>query len=307
MDENDPSKVFIDKSIVSRVNGLLNNFQKSYDEGNWQIMDDIKATDHCEVMNFLKSSHGNCKYTTLLGFFYQYKERNLELGFQCFEESAEQNDSYAQFLLGQCYELAIGTERDLEKSVYWYQQSAFNNNHAGRLCYSLGIGSMRDKEEALKYFMKAAESDNSYAQMRVAENYDEYFPGGGHKDQIKAVKWYSKAATRRPNAYFRLGFYYSDGKGTVHDMHTALKCFARAYSETECDDIFDVVDKMMNGCRCFYYEEHDFPNSIFLNLATENIQATLVKALGHENYSVKVTVLYQVKTILSPLYFKYFI
>ncbi|CAG8586178.1 11452_t:CDS:2 [Ambispora gerdemannii] len=35
------------------------------------------------------------------------------------------------------------------------------------------------------------------------------------------------------------------GKGTGRDIHTALKCFAYAYFETESDDMFDVIEDIM--------------------------------------------------------------
>ncbi|OOF71508.1 tetratricopeptide repeat protein [Rodentibacter caecimuris] len=48
--------------------------------------------------------------------------------FAAFKRASEK-DITGQYWLGYCYENAIGTKKDMEKAIYWYQKSAQRGDH----------------------------------------------------------------------------------------------------------------------------------------------------------------------------------
>ncbi len=70
------------------------------------------------------------------------------------------------YLLGRCYHLGVGVEKDEKEAVEYYKKAAKTNLDAqcflGK-CYYEGIGVEKDEKEAEKWFKKAAEANHKYA------------------------------------------------------------------------------------------------------------------------------------------------
>ncbi|CAG8753505.1 18303_t:CDS:1, partial [Racocetra persica] len=70
----------------------------------------------------------------LLGLCYQRSlgtSINYAEAFKSFLQAAKMGLPESQYRLGNCYEFAEGTKRDLEQAMHWYQM-AIDNNHQ---CY----------------------------------------------------------------------------------------------------------------------------------------------------------------------------
>ena len=97
---------------------------------------------------------------------------------------------------GRAYENGDGVEKDLTKSVEWYQLAA-DMGHV-RACYDLGWayekgwGMPIDVPEAVQFYLKAADQGNAESQYRLGYLYGNGI--GGPQDIFKAASWYRKAA-----------------------------------------------------------------------------------------------------------------
>src|ERR1043165_4780915 len=83
-----------------------------------------------------------------------------------------ENDEYAQFNLANSYYNGEGTEKNLEKAVYWYQKAAENGNNNAMnslaRCYYNGEGTEKNLGRALHWCQKAAENGNKVAMNNLA-------------------------------------------------------------------------------------------------------------------------------------------
>jgi len=104
-------------------------------------------------------------------------------------------DKEAQFNLGRMYRQGENVTQDLEKAIYWYQQSANQGYtqawiHLGQIYHD--EKSVQNLGLAFQYFQKAAEQDDTWSQNQVGLMYLE---GKGILQNFEeAYKWFSKAA-----------------------------------------------------------------------------------------------------------------
>jgi len=90
--------------------------------------------------------------------------------------------------------------------------------------YQHGIGMAKNEVKAVKWFRKAAEQGNDYGQVALGMCYDEGI--GVEKDEVEAVKWFRKAAEQGDtSAQFFLGSCYNEGKGMEKDEIEAYAYF----------------------------------------------------------------------------------
>ena len=142
-------------------------------------------------------------------------------GFQVLEEQS--HDDKLQYRLGQMLYQGIGTERDEEEAVrYWQQAAKLGNVNAqyalGKFWLDTGTG---DVQQAAAWLEKAANEGNTSAQYVLAKLYLEGCLG--EKDVEKAGKLFQKAAEQGNGfAAYRLGRLYLEGEEIPKDMVAAV-------------------------------------------------------------------------------------
>src|SRR6266542_3857985 len=111
---------------------------------------------------------------------------------------------------GYLYEKGKGTEKDLEKAIYWYNKAAENGNKITQYsllrCYQSGINVGID-EIAFEYCKKSAEKGYNEAQNFLGCLYEN--GKCTEKDLGKAICWYNKALeSENKLAQYNLGRCY---------------------------------------------------------------------------------------------------
>src|SRR5581483_3376696 len=106
-----------------------------------------------------------------LGVCYQYGndfEKDEIKTFEWLKKSAEQNYKHTQNKLG---EDGTGTEKDLKKAIYWYQKAAENGDkyalYSLGLCYQYGNGVEKDEIKAFEFFQESNEKENISTQFET--------------------------------------------------------------------------------------------------------------------------------------------
>jgi TPR repeat protein len=111
-------------------------------------------------------------------------------------EAAENGDSYAQWLLGQCYFHGSGVCKNLKEAVKWLRLAADQDHVLAQTaiahCYFCGWGVQLDRNEAAKWFRVAADKGYAPAQTCLGQCYANGL--GVNKDQKEANEWFHLAA-----------------------------------------------------------------------------------------------------------------
>jgi TPR repeat protein len=88
-------------------------------------------------------------------------KKDLAKAFIMAKNSAELGIEKAQYNLAQMYEKGIGTYKDYERAVYWYEKAIDNNYVEGELYYRLGnlydkgLGVKENKRKGKRLMRKA--------------------------------------------------------------------------------------------------------------------------------------------------------
>ena len=62
-------------------------------------------------------------------FFYgRGRKRSYVKALPYLLQAATLNDPHCQNLVGYCYDLGLGTKRDLRQAIYWYQRAALHDD-----------------------------------------------------------------------------------------------------------------------------------------------------------------------------------
>lgn len=170
---------------------------------------------------------------------------------------------FSSLLLKECYKEGIGTEKDIQKYVYYMEQAAnkqdvasqyelalyyLNNQQAdkavtwfkkaakqgevgatyyyGYLMFN-GQGMVQDKKGGVKLLQSAADKDFTMAYYQLGRIY--YDGDGTDQDYKKAVDYLRKAAERKNyNAKWLLGLCYLKGNGVKQDYYFATQLISDA-------------------------------------------------------------------------------
>ena len=242
--------------------------------------------DHAKAVAWWKTAakQNNSEATANLGFCYMYGagvEADSTTASRLFEKAIRQgnqrllilHDSLASkgnvlsaMLLARCYKMAIGVERNTDKTLKYYQLAAAQGNveamreaailmrgnkaYANALqmfkqamqqgdvtstyYYGLmlcnGQGTAKDAQAGTPFLLRAAEAGYAAAQYEVAEAYAN--GNGVEKDDAKAFGWYHKAAlSGNRAAMWQLAECHRTGFGTEVNFEEALNCYAYASAE----------------------------------------------------------------------------
>jgi len=121
--------------------------------------------------------------------------------------AACQDDSQAQFNLGECYYNARGVAQDYAMAAEWYQKAAEQGNriaqYALACCYYEGKGLSQDYSNAVRWYLKFVEQRKDFLLGKIRGYYKTayyhlglcYYHGNGvSKDQEKAMEFLKKSA-----------------------------------------------------------------------------------------------------------------
>ena len=150
------------------------------------------------------------------------------------ERLAEQDDTHAQYLMGQLYRDGPLLIPDSRKAKHWLTQSA--NQGLPEAQYALGKlllsddTEVRDPEEGIRWLKEAAENGNQWAAYRLGK---EYLTGEVvTQDASKAVAWFTLSAEAgNQYAQYLLGKLYLTGQGVTHDQTQAMDWFSRSAAQ----------------------------------------------------------------------------
>ena len=174
-------------------------------------------------------------------------EKDVKAAVQWFTLSAEKENNYAAYQLGEIFSDEKQPCRDMEKANNFYRQ-ALNGfleqeeeeadtqlEYRIANMYLAGKGAKKDVEAAVRWFSKSAEKNNSYAAYRLGEIFsDEKQPG---RDQEKASRFYRQALDgflkqeqdeADPQLEYRIAGMYSAGKGVEKDVAAAVRWFSKS-------------------------------------------------------------------------------
>lgn len=196
---------------------------------------------------------------------------NYDSAFPYCKASAENDNIYAQTLIGSMYFRGKGTPQSYEQAAYWFQKVAKQGDVNAQAIvgsmYSQGkgvpqnnaqasdwfqkvarqvnlnpmvvVGDMylsgqwvgQNNEQAAYWYQMAAEQGDSNAQFRLGTM---YYGGQIPQDFVQAAYWYQKSAEQGNfNAQAFLGGMYYEGKGVVKDNKQAYAWLSVAATHNE--------------------------------------------------------------------------
>ncbi len=167
-----------------------------------------------------------------------YSQKDYNSAVQYFYAAALKDDSFAQYILGNCYERGYGVTQDYIEAVRWYRKAAKQGD--GYAQYNLGViyyhgrGVTKNYTEAVKWYRQSAVQGNSSAQCNLGWCYIE--GNGVAKNYTEAVSWFRKSA-EQGNAYGQdnLGYCYENGYGVGKNMTEAIYWYKKAAAQGHSD------------------------------------------------------------------------
>ena len=177
-----------------------------------------------------------------------FKNKDYQLAYREWKESAEAGKAEAQFDLGVLYAQGKGVRRDLTQAVAWYRKSAEQGNAAAQFAlgqlYSRGWGVPRDEADAIRWFQLAnsVDSDGPPTDWAPVEGY------GMEKDPQKAAYWYRQAADKgHAEAQFNLSRLYSSGTGVKRDEEQAARWVSALATQGYAPALADLGGRYASG------------------------------------------------------------
>lgn len=187
-------KIFINKSEMLRDTAIPENVEilpidaEYFDNGdqkNQQVFANALMDDEMGAEELSK----------LAGDFYDkgYRKR----GFALYKKAADLGYAKAQHIVAFCYQYGLGTKKDGNEAVRWYQK-AVEQEHPQSICYLANCyaegycGLERDTDKALQLWQKAADLGDKEAMFILGNLYLDGFYVEQNREE--AIKWYRQAA-----------------------------------------------------------------------------------------------------------------
>ena len=213
-------------------------YGKAAEQGNEDAKEQLKTIDNIknsQTYTFFeryikKAESGDVEAQCFLANHYHSKG-DYSQALSWYHKAAEQNNTDAQLILGNCYYDGLGIEEDYQQAFYWYEKAAALGNAEAQNtlgdCYYYGHGIEMNNQKAFYWYKKAAEQGNAEAQSKLGYCY--YYGYGVEKDKQKAVYWYNMAAEQdHEEAQCWLGSYYYKGIGAEEDYQQAFYWYEKA-------------------------------------------------------------------------------
>jgi TPR repeat protein len=190
-------------------------------------------------------------------------DKSQGLGVELLTVAADRGHSDAQYRVGKCCHVGIGTRKDFERASKYYRMAADQGNSWGENAYAAVLEVSGDITHAVEYYRRSAAKGNSKGQVNygtllesgngVAANIEEavryyklsadqenaqglYFYGvcleQGRflaRDDEKALQFYRRSAEQgNPFAYVRIGLCLENGIGCLPDIEKAVTYYKTA-------------------------------------------------------------------------------
>jgi TPR repeat protein len=165
---------------------------------------------------------------------YYYQQQNYPEALYYYQQAAKLGDASSQYLLGEMYEDAKGTEQNMRQAANWYVQAAKQGHSKAQatlgFMYSKGNGVNQDYSQAVDWYQKAAEQGHIDAQYNLAYLYS--LGQGVVKNYQQAAYWYQKSAIQGDDdAQNSLGKLYERGLGVNKDLTKAKSLYQQAAAQ----------------------------------------------------------------------------
>ena len=185
------------------ISEFENDLDKYLDENENKLFDKYPNLNEY-FLYYLNKEDKNSKDMTTIGSCYLHglgTEKNNEKSFYWYNIAAKQGNALAQFKLGVYHE----KNKNYKEVLHWYNLSAMQGNHNALLnigCYYDNIE--KDYEKAVEWYTLSANKGNSCAQNNLGCYYKSI-----EKNYEKAVYWFTLSANKgNSRAQNNLGCYY---------------------------------------------------------------------------------------------------
>lgn len=120
---------------------------------------------------------------------------SIDPSFQALVAEAEAGNAAAQFSLGLIFHTGQGTDKNIERAMYWYTKAAMQGFSEAQfrigLLYDNGREISANNNQAFKWYRKAAKQGHADSQALLGKM---YFNGEGvEQSDIKAFLWWTLA------------------------------------------------------------------------------------------------------------------
>ena len=193
-----------------------------------------EQTENTLISHLHKAEQGDAAAEATLAFMYAKgigTEKNEEQAVYWYQKAAEQGHLNSQFNLGVIYAKGRGVEQDYARAFMWYQKAAEQGDVTAQATVAMmlmkGIGTDKNYKEAFNWYHSAAEKGHLNSMFQLGEMYGKGI--GTHIDPEQAFHWYHKAAEDgHVNAQMNLGYMYGKGYGTGRDDTESYHWYRKA-------------------------------------------------------------------------------
>lgn len=211
---------------------LMGGVQAADESGSTSTAEEHSGNTMPEQLH--KAEQGDASAQATLAFMYAKgigTDKNEEEAVKWYQKAAEQGHLNSQFNLGVIYAKGRGVEQDYTRAFMWYQKAAEQGDVTAQatlaMMFMKGIGTDRNYEAAFEWYQSAAEKGHLNSMFHLGEMYAKGI--GTHSDPELAFDWYRKAAeSGHVNAQMNLGFMYGKGYGTSRDDTESYHWYRKA-------------------------------------------------------------------------------
>lgn len=174
---------------------------------------------------------------THIGLIYlngQGVAKDLKLALDCFQKSANEEDSLAQLIMARLYRQGKVVKKDEKMAAEWFQRAAMQGEPEAEcavgVMYQRGNVLEKNEKKACEWFLKAANQGFALAQYNLGVSYTQQFTE--EKDKKEGIEWFLKAAKQgNPEAQYAIGVMHQQGNVLEKNEEKACEWFLKAANQ----------------------------------------------------------------------------
>ena len=203
------------EELGRRMNELKKQPLESVDrEAAKQLVEELERTDKCDL----------CRAPA---------PHSPEASFEAVRRHAESGKAWAQYMLGNKYQVGAGVAKSHELAHEWFKRAAAhaephpNAAQALGSTYLAGAGVRVDYKEALRWLLPAAEAGHATAMHNLGQMHSQGL--GVRRSAAEAVSWWLRGAEAGSHqCQSDLGCCYENGTGVAQSVTEAARWFLAA-------------------------------------------------------------------------------